>query len=88
MASKVDILKIYCIPKLNYLIHSLPLEVPHFYFKKFDRMSKKFIWNGKHPSKIQRPVNRGGVGLPKMLFYYYSISDTAHWSLHSERAPP
>lgn len=49
MAGKVNVLKMNCVPKLNYLIQSLPLEIPHLYFDKFDRISKMFIWNGKCP---------------------------------------
>ncbi len=94
MVGKVNVLKMNCVPKLNYLIQSLPLEIPHYYFKRFDRISKIFIWNGKRPrlnhSKLQRPTDRGGLGLPKMLFYYYAFNlrHLAHWSLPPERAPP
>ena len=94
MAGKVNLLKMSCVPKLNYLIHSLPLDIPHYYFKRFDRISKIFIWNNKRPrlhhSKLQRPADRGGLGLPKMLFYYYAFNlrHLAHWSLPPERAPP
>ena len=49
MAGKVNVLKMNCVPKLNYLIQSLPLEIPHYYFERFDRISKIFIWNGKRP---------------------------------------
>lgn len=67
LAGKVNVLKINCVPKLNYLIQSLSLEIPHHYFDKFDRISKMFIWNGKRPclnhSKLQRPAGRGGLWL-------------------------
>ena len=49
MAGKVNVLKMNRVPKLNYLIQSLPLEIPHYYFKRFDRISKIFILNGKRP---------------------------------------
>lgn len=94
MAGKVNVVKMNCVPKFNYLIHSLPLEVPLTYFKWFDRIIKTFIWNGKRPrlhlGKLQRPADRGGLGLPKMLFYYYAFNlrHLAHWSLPPERAPP
>lgn len=42
MAGKVNILKMNCVPKLNYFIQSLPLEIPHHYFDKFDRIPKMF----------------------------------------------
>ena len=35
-------------------------------------------------------MHKGGLGLPKMLFYYYAFNlrHLAHWSLPPERAPP
>lgn len=49
MAGKVNVIKMNCVPKLNYLIQSLPLEVPLSYFRWFDRIIKTFVWNGKRP---------------------------------------
>lgn len=94
MTGKVNVIKMNCIPKLNYLIQSLPLEVPLSYFRWFDKITKTFIWNGKRPrlhqDKLHRPTDRGGLGLPKMLFYYYAFNlrQLAHWALPPERAPP
>lgn len=94
MVGKVNVLKMNCVPKLNYLIHSIPLEVPLSYFKWFDTIVKTFIWNGKKPrlhlNKLWRPMDRGGLGLPKLLYYYYAFNlrHLAHWSLPPERAPP
>lgn len=70
MAGRVNVLKMNCVPKLNYFIQSLPLEIPHYYFKRFDRISKIFIWNSKRPrlshNKLQRPSDKGGLGLPNV----------------------
>lgn len=94
MVGKVNVVKTNCVPKINYLIPSLPLDVPLSYFNHFDKLIKQFIWNGKRPrinlKKLQRPVEKGGLGLPKMLYYYYAFTlrHLAHWSLPPERAPP
>ena len=91
---KVNVLKMNCVPKLNYLLQSLPINVPGKYFKQFDRICTKFLWNGKRArmrlDKLQLPVERGGLGLPKLLFYHYAFSTRhlAHWVLPPERAPP
>lgn len=92
MTGKVNVIKMNCVPKLN-LIHSLPLEVYISYFKWSDRITKTFIWKGKprlHIGKLQRPVDKEGLGLPKMLFYYYAFNlrHLAHRLLPPERAPP
>lgn len=94
LAGKVNVIKMSCTPKLNYLLQSLPIQIPLSYFKQFDRICKNFIWNGKRPrlhsNKLQRPVEKGGLGLPNVLYYYYAFSlrHLAHWSLPPERAPP
>ncbi len=57
-------------------------------------MCKNFIWNGKRPrlhsSKLLRTVEKGGLGLPNALYYYFALSlrHLSHWSLPPERAPP
>ena len=40
--------------------------------------------------KLQKPIAKGGLGLPNMQFYYYAFSlrHLAHWALPPERAPP
>lgn len=87
---KVNVLKINCIPKLNYLLQSLPIHIPVKYFKQFACICNTFLWNGKcprmHLEKLQLPVDKGGMGLPKPLFYHYAFSlrHIAQWSLPSE----
>lgn len=49
MVGKVSVVKMNCVPKLNYLIHTIPLEIPMSYFKWYDRIVKTFIWNCKTP---------------------------------------
>lgn len=64
-AGKINVVNMKCIPKLNFLMYSLPLEVPLSYFRWFDRITKTFILNRKLPwlhfSKLQR-TDRGGLG--------------------------
>lgn len=90
---KVNVIKMNCISRINYLLQSLPLEIPGSYFKRLDNMFKEFIWNGKRPRmnmrKLQRPVSAGGLGLPNVLYYYYAFSlrHLAHWALPPQRAP-
>ena len=76
-----------CVPRINYLLHSLPLEIQNSYFKRFDSLFKTFLWNGKRArmnmKKLQRPVNSCGLGFPNLLYYYYAFSlrHLAHWAL-------
>lgn len=83
-----------CVPRINYLLHSLPLKIPDSYFKRLNMIFKDFLWNGKRArinmKKLQRPVNSGGLGLPNLVYYYYAFNlrHLAHWALPPERAPP
>lgn len=91
---KVNVLKMNCIPKVNYLLQSLPIAIPSKYFKQFDKICNTFLWNGKRPrlrlGKLQQPVDKGGLGLPRLLFYHYAYNfrQLVQWALPPERAPP
>lgn len=91
---KVNVLKMNCVPKINYLLQSLPVSIPKKYFDKFDRICKDFLWNGKRPriklEKMQIPIKNGGLGLPKLILYHYAfcLRHIAQWALPPERAPP
>ena len=43
-----------------------------------------------HLGKLQRPVDKRGLGLPKLVFYHYAygLRHLAQWALPPERAPP
>lgn len=83
-----------CSARVNYLLQSLPLNIPVKYLKKFDALCNKFFLNGKRPRihlrKLQKPVAKGGLGLPNLLFCYYTFNlrQLVHWALPPERAPP
>ncbi len=83
---KVNALKMNCTPKLNDLLQSLPTHIPLKYFKHFDRVCDELLWGGKQPhmhfEKSQLPVDRAGLGLPKLFYHFtFSLRHIAHWSL-------
>ncbi|XP_038559289.1 uncharacterized protein LOC119891591 [Micropterus salmoides] len=94
MWGKANIIKMICAPKFNYLLQAMPVRIPLRYFKQFDQLCNTFLWNNKRPRmnlrKLQRPVDKGGLGVPNLLFYHYAftIRHMAQWSLPPERAPP
>lgn len=91
---KANVLKMTCAPKINYLLQALPIRIPLKYFKQLDMLFNRFLWNSKGPrlnlSKLQKPVEEGGLGIPNSLLYYYAfgLRHLAHWCLPPERAPP
>ena len=74
---KANVIKMNCAPKFNYILQSRPVKIPLKYFKQFDRLCNKFLWNGRRPrlnlKKLQRPVDQGGLGIPNLLLYYYAF---------------
>ena len=94
MWGKANIIKMNCAPRLNYLLQALPVKIPLHYFKQFDQICNKFLWNNKRPrmslKKLQRPVDRGGLGIPSLLLYHYAFTmrHMVQWTLPPERAPP
>lgn len=49
LIGKVNVIKTNCVPKINYLFQSLPVEVPRSYFDHFDKLIKHFIWKQEMP---------------------------------------
>lgn len=62
--------------------------------RQFDALCKKFFWNCKRAriqlQKLQKPVIKGGLGMPNLLVNYYAfnLKHLTHWALPPERAPP
>ena len=88
------VLKMSCIPKFNYILQALPVRIPLKYYKRFDKLCNKFLWNGERPRlnlhKLQRPVDQGGLGIPNLLLYYYAfgLRHLIHWCPPPKQAPP
>lgn len=91
---KVNVIKMTCAPKFNYLLQASPVKIPQTYFKQFDSICNIFLWNKKRPKlklrTLQRSVDRGGLGVPNLQLYHlaFSLRHLAHWFLPPERAPP
>jgi len=73
---------------------ALPVHFPLNYFKQFDKLCNSFLWNNKKPilnlRKLQKPVDKGGLGMPNLLMYHYAISlrHLAHWFLPPKKPHP
>lgn len=74
IAQRVEVIKMNVLPRLLYLFHSLPVEVPDTDFKEWDKLISRYIWQGRRPrirfKTLQLPKNRGGLALPCMKSYY------------------
>jgi len=91
---KVNVIKMSCLPKMNYLSQSPPIQIPLSYLKQVDRICKAFIWNSKRlwmlSNKLQRPAEKGSLGLPNVLlcFYAFDLRHQSHLSLSPEKSLP
>uniref|UniRef100_A0A671UN80 Reverse transcriptase domain-containing protein n=1 Tax=Sparus aurata TaxID=8175 RepID=A0A671UN80_SPAAU len=74
IVQRVEVIKMNVLPRLLYLFHSLPVEVPDTDFKEWDKLISRYIWQGRRPrirfKTLQLPKNRGGLALPCMKSYY------------------
>lgn len=65
----------------------LPVTVSPTIFSQYDTIIKHFLWEGKKPrikmTKLSRPTDRGGLGLPDPRLYYISFEMAklaSHWT--------
>lgn len=74
---KVNVIKMNCVPRINYLLHSLPLEIPDSYFKQFNNLFKEFLWEAttNEYEEIPKACQQWWFGIPKfgvLLLRIYS----------------
>lgn len=70
----LNILKMSILPKLLYLFETLPVAIPMSQLKALQRRSYRFIWNNASHRVVGSVArkNRGGLGAPDFIKYYYA----------------
>uniref|UniRef100_A0A8C1GVL0 Reverse transcriptase domain-containing protein n=1 Tax=Cyprinus carpio TaxID=7962 RepID=A0A8C1GVL0_CYPCA len=75
--SRISVIKMNILPRINFVGSMLPLAPPKGYWKKINLLLSKFIWAGKRPrikiSVLQRPKKSGGLGLPNFQLYHWAF---------------
>jgi len=70
---KVNIVKMIIAPQFNYISMMIPVNIPDPIFKRYDKIIKDFLWEGKRPrikmTKLTSPRDKGGLGLPDVRMY-------------------
>ncbi|CAI5697422.1 unnamed protein product [Oreochromis niloticus] len=78
LLGRINLVKMIIAPKLQYLLHMLPIAVPHNLLKLYNTCVEGFVWAGKKPSfnrsKLYAPKDNGGLALSKMVWYHYAFS--------------
>ena len=65
--SRLSVIKMNVLPRLNFISSMIPLAPPNNYWKKLHSIINQFLWNKKKPriktSTLQRHKSAGGVNL-------------------------
>uniref|UniRef100_A0A8C5QG33 Reverse transcriptase domain-containing protein n=1 Tax=Leptobrachium leishanense TaxID=445787 RepID=A0A8C5QG33_9ANUR len=71
---RVAVFKMNVLPRILYLLQTVPVALPGHFFKSFRSEMIKFIWAGRKPrlriSVLCKPKDAGGLALPDLLTYY------------------
>lgn len=77
LGNRIMVIKNNILPRLLYLFQSLPVEIPDFQFREWDKAISRFIWNSKAPrirfKSLQLPRSGGGMSLPCLRDYYIAV---------------
>ena len=93
IASRISIVRMNTLPKVNFYVSMLPLATPHKFWDKVKTCVSKFIWNKKKPrirtSILEHSKESGGQNLPNFELYYISfiLRPLQQWFDEASQAP-
>lgn len=88
---RAEIIKMNLLPRLTFIISSIPLKFPSSWFKEVNKILYGFLWNYKKPrisrKKLSEPRFRGGIALPDIYQYYMAFNSRypLQWAYSTER---
>jgi len=89
MSNRIEIIQMNILPRILYLVQSLPLEVLQKQFNEWDGMISRFVWSGRKPrikfKTLQLTKEKGGRALPCLQDYYYAaqLKPLVNWCIPS-----
>uniref|UniRef100_A0A8C5MF76 Reverse transcriptase domain-containing protein n=1 Tax=Leptobrachium leishanense TaxID=445787 RepID=A0A8C5MF76_9ANUR len=73
---RIQVIKMNILPRVLYLLQTLPISVPPAFFKKLQTLFRWYVWSGKSPRirlpLLTRPKSEGRVAMPHIRNYYYA----------------
>ena len=85
---RASIIKMNILPRILYLLQTIPIKLPASFFTTFKKTCLKFIWISKQPriswERLIIPKHLGGIGLPDIRKYYWAchLTRIIDWHLH------
>lgn len=86
---KAAICKMTVLPKILYLLRTLPIKIPQSFFGSLQTLQMRFIWAHKPPhiksSLLMKPKAMGRMGIPDFKSYYHAthIARIIDWQCHA-----
>uniref|UniRef100_A0A8C5QB56 Reverse transcriptase domain-containing protein n=1 Tax=Leptobrachium leishanense TaxID=445787 RepID=A0A8C5QB56_9ANUR len=86
---RVNVIKMNIMPRLLYIMQTVPIQLPQTFFSLFRSSVLKFIWPKGRPrlnfETLCRPKTHGGLALPNAKLYAYAVHLTRllDWSSES-----
>lgn len=77
------------LPRLLYILQTIPILIPPSFFKTYQSACSKFLWGTHKPrisfKQLTRPKHLGGIGLPNIFNYYTAthLTRIVDWKTHS-----
>lgn len=74
---RISVLKMNILPRVLYLLQTLPIVVPSLFFSSLQKLFYSYVWNGRHPrlklALLTAPKSAGGLALPNVRRYYQAV---------------
>uniref|UniRef100_A0AAR2IHE3 Reverse transcriptase domain-containing protein n=1 Tax=Pygocentrus nattereri TaxID=42514 RepID=A0AAR2IHE3_PYGNA len=75
--TRISVIKMNILPRLNFIASMIPLTPPTNFWKKLNSTVSFYLWRGKRPRykylNLQRCKTDGGLSIPNFKLYYYSF---------------
>lgn len=75
---RVNALKMNVLPRIIYILSTVPVTLPQSFFRQMRRALSNFVWGDKHPRLsydiLRRHKSEGGLGLPDINLYYKAMA--------------
>lgn len=77
LRSRIAVVKMNILPRVNFLSAMIPLPPPIKYWKRLESSVRQYNWNNKQPRlkfpTLQRTTNNGGLALPNFKMYHLAF---------------